>query len=95
MSTIKPARRKTGPKPQQKLPIEPLVALWEPGTWDRIIAEACGLGSRSNLWNFKRYGGIPVYRADTIAIHLGLHPASIWGQQWWDLALEGDTDDAG
>lgn len=78
-----------GPRPAQKLPYEPFARCFEEGTWDRHIGELLGL-TRTALQAYKSRG-IPVYKADRWAITIGLHPAVIWGDLWWDLALEDDA----
>lgn len=41
--------------------------------------------SVGTVCNWKKHG-IPEPQADRVAIRLGLHPASIWGDDWWSLA---------
>ena len=33
-----------------------------------------------------KHSGIPLERADSMAIALGLHPAEVWGDEWWEAA---------
>ena len=33
-----------------------------------------------------KHRGIPLERADSMAIALGLHPAEVWGDEWWEAA---------
>jgi hypothetical protein len=88
-TTTKPKR---GPKPQARLPWEPMQALWEPGTWDNVIADALGT-TRGVVQAYKRRG-VNVWVADQYAITLGLHPSAIWGNLWWDLVDLEDSDAA-
>lgn len=45
------------------------------------IAEMLGISSKGlNRWTAE--GGVPVDRADEIAIRLGWHPAVVWGHDW-------------
>lgn len=46
------------------------------------IGEALGIQGRQIL--HYREAGIRLNIADRHAISLGLHPADVWGQGWWD-----------
>lgn len=47
-------------------------------------AEACGVSSRAWCrWMVK--GGVDVWTADRVAVHLGLHPCMIW-PEWCEAA---------
>lgn len=46
------------------------------------IAEACGVDRRT-VQRWKRTGWITHRHIDRIAVHLGWHPAAIWGADWW------------
>lgn len=37
--------------------------------------------------------GIPFHRADRLAIEIGLHPATVWGDAWWQACVEMDAYD--
>lgn len=37
----------------------------------------------------QRQGWMTEESADKLACHLGMHPAEIWGEQWWGLARGG------
>jgi len=82
--TTKPKRRKRGTG--TRLPMQPLLSLWEPGTELGQIAEACG-HSRAAVRHWID-NGITATRADEVACRIGRHPSNVWGQAWWDLARE-------
>jgi len=64
-----------------KLPFEPLRTMFVDGTSDARIAEAIDKHcSVINRWKRK---GLPIYTADKIACHIGVHPSHIWGEEWW------------
>jgi hypothetical protein len=71
---------------QARLPIAPLISMWDPGTDLGTIAEACGF-TRASLRHWME-SGLSVHRADEVACHLGKHPSNVWGQAWWDIARE-------
>lgn len=49
-----------------------------------VISELTGIGRRRlTRW---QSAGVPEEEADRIACSLGLHPADIWGDAWWDSA---------
>lgn len=81
------------------LPIDPLwrraAARWRPTTAQNrhggpqgpgefsstALAEACGVTRRTvSRW---RHRGLTWDKADKAACALGLHPASVWGGDWW------------
>ena len=69
-----------------RLPVAPLILMWDADTDLGTIAEACGFSRASlRLWMKK---GLSVHRADEVACHLGKHPSNVWGQAWWDIARE-------
>lgn len=82
--TKKPRRRKR--IAGAKLPMEPLLALWDPGTELSTIADACG-HSRAALRHWIE-NGVTATRADEVACRIGRHPSNVWGQAWWDIARE-------
>lgn len=51
------------------------------------LAHACGVTTRT-VRRWRREDFIPEPAADRAATHLGLHPAHIWGDIWWNLARE-------
>lgn len=65
----------------RRLPIGPLLDRF-PDTDFTAMADACGLDRRT----FLRYRalGVPVVAADRIAVTLGLHPALVWGREWFE-----------
>lgn len=78
------------PKPETRyVPVEPLLARVESYTGQRIgeltdadIAEVCGVSPRTVLrWRTSRR--VRVIDTDRIAIHMGWHPAVIWGTTWY------------
>lgn len=46
------------------------------------IAAACGV-SRRAVHRWLNTGVIPARSAEKVAEHLGQHPATIWGDDWW------------
>ena len=80
----KPRRRKR--TVGVRLPVTPLLALWDPGTDLTTIAEACG-HSRAAVRHWME-NGVTATKADEIACRIGRHPSNVWGQAWWDIARE-------
>lgn len=83
------------------LPFEPLrryvasiVETHNPGTRDAGLAS---LGWTHRTWQNRAYmrgqqKGIVAYSAaDRLACDLGMHPAEIWGEAWWELSVESDV----
>jgi hypothetical protein len=61
-----------------------LLALFDDETDDDTIGDALGVGrSTVNKWRNGKGHMIGPYRADRLAISVGLHPALVWGRQWW------------
>lgn len=55
-----------------------------PGGVHPRIAELAGVSRRTVVrW---RHIGIPLELADRAACALGLHPANVWGDQWWRVS---------
>ena len=87
--------------PQPRLPFAPLQAVvesravksaWNPaGNAVQGGGMLTSLGWRHNGWQarawqkYRAAGQIPVMAADRLACALGMHPAEIWGEDWWDL----------
>ena len=71
-----------GSKPQQRLPFDPVLALY-PEQSLRGLADLFGVTwTAVKAWSER---GVPVNRADTLAVTcMGLHPASVWGDAWWE-----------
>ena len=53
------------------------------GSASTVISELCGIPRRT-VCRWAVQGGIPVDRADEVAIKLGAHPSTIWPQEWWE-----------
>lgn len=68
-----------------KDPKFPLVNLYESfGTnrpSERELADILGV-ERQTLRRWKETG-VPLLKADRLACKLGMHPAEIWGEDWW------------
>ena len=45
------------------------------------------LGHHHDMIGRWRHIGVEVHTADTIAIRLGVHPATLWGDQWWGISF--------
>ena len=71
---------------QHRVPYAPLARFVDENTATmRQVADAIGVTRRTvELWNSD--GGIPEQAADKAAIHLGVHPSAIWGDDWFRLA---------
>jgi lambda repressor-like predicted transcriptional regulator len=54
---------------------------------NRALAELAGTSTRQ-LERWKAAGRIRAVMADRVAVAIGMHPAEIWGDQWWALASE-------
>ncbi len=54
---------------------------------DRAIARYLNVGSPTVVRG-RANGGISPLRADVIAVHLGFHPALIWGDAWWHASYQ-------
>ena len=53
------------------------------------IGARLGLG-RSAVHQYRRRGTVTVFNGDRLACRLGFHPSLVWGDRWWDLAVEQD-----
>jgi hypothetical protein len=85
---------------QAALPLDPLRKLAElkadlhaedgrGGFTERLFAEMLGTTAMSlNRWS--KTGMVPWASADECAVALGLHPALVWGDLWWNV--KGDFD---
>jgi hypothetical protein len=57
---------------------------FDPESDDIAVAEALGCNrAMVNKWRNDKAYMISCWRADRMAIRIGLHPALIWGEQWW------------
>lgn len=72
---------KPGPKPQPRLPAEPLLVMWDRNM--SMMARSLGVSRRAvQHWNEI---GLSWRQADEVAGKLGLHPFDIWGSAWFEL----------
>jgi hypothetical protein len=69
---------------QHRLPYQALERMFNGEITAEDLAEVAQVNS-GTIWNWKKHG-IPEPQADKVAVRMGLHPASIWGDEWWDLA---------
>ncbi len=71
-----------GSKPVARLPFAPIANLY-PDQSLRGLADMFGVTwTAIKAWTER---GVPVHRADNLAVTcLGLHPASVWGDAWWE-----------
>lgn len=61
-----------------------LLIYFDPDTDDITVAEALGCNrAMVNKWRHDKAYMISCWRADRMAIRLGLHPSLVWGEQWW------------
>lgn len=58
----------------EKVPLAPLEAATNLGA--SALAEACGV-ARYAIYRW-RSEGLPIYRADTLAVRAGFHPCEVW-----------------
>ena len=69
-----------GPKPQEKLPVQPLADFCNADTvlqLGRILQL-----DPTSIYRYMK-NGIPIYKADLIACKtLGVHPGFIWKKEW-------------
>lgn len=63
------------------LPLEPLMRHAHYATIPQL-ATALNM-SPGALRAIRQRGGVPVHRADDLAIRLGLHPANVWGDAFY------------
>lgn len=64
----------------------PLLKEFE-GLPDRIAAERLGV-NRMTLVNWRQGGRVHWVKADRYACRLGLHPYSVWGEEWFLGSLD-------
>lgn len=57
---------------------------------NRTIAERLGC-SMSAVLQYRRGHPLQYFLADLFAVRIGFHPASVWGDYWWE-AVEHDTE---
>jgi len=63
-------------------PVEPVLALLE-GSQIALIRLAGVAKATVQKWTVN---GIPERHADRIACRLGLHPAELWGESYWEAS---------
>jgi len=69
-----------GPKPQRRLPLQPLYDYCQPESMSHL-ARMLNLDT-ATVFHFRR-DGIPIFNADRIACKkLGVHPGFIWKKEW-------------
>lgn len=68
---------------QHRLPFEPLHKVFNYEITIQDLAKVIKV-TDDTVWNWKKHG-VPEPQADKVAVRLGLHPASIWGDAWWSL----------
>lgn len=69
------------------LPAAPLLAAFARAAKETSITKLLG-GARTAdnraFYVARRSGQVTIPAADRLANRVGLHPAEIWGEQWWD-----------
>lgn len=55
---------------------------WADEGSDSWVAERCGVSTRT-VQRWRRGALLQVATADRVACELGMHPAEIWGDDWW------------
>jgi hypothetical protein len=79
------SRRRPGPKPQPRLPIDPLLEvaerMWAPHSGQPVgpvgkLTSLLGI-DRGSVWRAAREG-VTIYTADQWAVRLGYHPSQLW-----------------
>lgn len=85
---VNPATGKPGPAPAVRLPFEAIAPLL---AFQSNEAESC-------LWNFRSYGipssefyrcqreGLTIRKAEDWCDMLGVHPAEVWGDAYYEAA---------
>lgn len=51
---------------------------------DRLLGEVLGV-QRSAVTKLRSRGSVNAWTADRYATRLGLHPAEVWGNDWWSV----------
>jgi len=69
---------------QHRLPYEPLQKVFNDEITTEDLAEVAEVTTNTIL-NWKKHG-VPEPQADRVAVRLGLHPASVWGDDCWSVA---------
>lgn len=74
--------------PGTYLPSAPLLAVFNSDATSELIAERLGV-ARATVTAWKQGRRIKWRDADNHAIRLGLHPVSIWGDEWFLGVIRG------
>ena len=61
-----------------------LLAMFSPDTDVITIADTLGTGREAVYKWLSNNTRFDAWQADRFACRIGLHPANIWGDQWWD-----------
>jgi hypothetical protein len=64
-----------------RLDASPVLA-WLAGSSDHVIAERVGVAATA-VARWRRGAHLRVWTADRVATRLDLHPANLWGDDWW------------
>lgn len=72
-----------------RLPVEPLCTLLD--TSPRLLARQLGRSGTQAHKALER--GLSLDQADRWAVASGYHPATVWGDAWWDAALAAPVPD--
>lgn len=78
--------------PMPRLPAGPLLhALEEAASRHRRgLSGALGIGRGDPAWKvwcrMRAEGTVTVRMADRLATRIGVHPAELWGQSWWNAS---------
>ena len=70
-----------GRHPDARLSVRPLVAYVR---HKALVIEEWPDGHQSDFYRAQKEGRISFFAADRICCHLGFHPASVFGEKWWD-----------
>lgn len=66
-----------------RLDAAPLIALSSRHSGNSLAEELHMDRHRVTRW---LRDGVPVDVADRVAVALGLHPAEVWGNEWWEAS---------
>lgn len=64
----------------------PLTPLLEQSGFTVRDLERVGGKCRGQIQHWKRDGRVPLEQADELAVRVGLHPASVWGDLYWAVS---------
>lgn len=78
------ARLAGNPRPSKLvLPFEPLLAALERRGQTQLVEP-------SQVYKWRKKGGINVYQADMWAMRFGFHPIEIWGMAFYEGCFDGE-----